>query len=153
MKKILYIISIISLVLINGCSSKIEETDIFFWDIKLGFSEEQIVKKMGSPTTNKTAGDNKELYYKEVNGPGAIFDFKNDTLVKAVWYPSSYDSISTIPSTIETVDLSHEYTIEQESCYESAQCNKYVFENTSSKLQIVMDWKNEVIDQVTLSVK
>jgi hypothetical protein len=141
---------IILFLLVSGCTSKTKEPDLSFWRVKLGFSEKQIINKMGDPTTT-TDSKVKELYYKEINGPGAIFSLEKDYLVKAVWYPSSFDSNSTIPSTIENVDFSNKYTTKKQSCYETAQCNVYVFENTSSSLEILMSWENKVIDQVVLS--
>lgn len=153
MKKTLSMMSILLLLMITGCTSNTGEPELTFWGITLGFSEKQITNKMGNPTSIQTEGNVKELYYEQVNGPGAIFNLENDHLIKAVWYPSSFDSKSTIPSTIENIDFSNTYTTVKESCYETAQCNRYVFESASSSLWIVMDWENKVIDQVILSSK
>lgn len=82
MKKILYMISIILLVLINGCSSKVEETELSFWNVKLGFSEEQIVKKMGNPTTNKTAGDSFFKMKQYLIAPSILCSYSNEKQVR-----------------------------------------------------------------------
>ncbi|MFF2158547.1 hypothetical protein ACFVVQ_25035 [Paenibacillus chitinolyticus] len=155
-----------SLLLIGGCSKPSETiikedtpavspnnpSSIAFGPFSIKMSKEEIISRMGKPTSEEEKDDLTEIFYMGEKGPNATFLVGKNGLVKATWYPSVYDGKAAIPKTKEDIEKNYtgKYTTEKVDCYKTATCTNYMVKQDGTKIEITLDWEDKIIDRVIL---